>query len=98
VHPLVHRPPLCYYSPNEMSEDGSSSIEKGMTLGYGYAERHRGDRLSLGRIARAHSAAEVTANVDPAEVAADGLADPVAFWSGFAHGVRSYLLEKRQTP
>jgi hypothetical protein len=33
---------------------------------------------------------------DPAEIEADGIADPVSFWSGFAHGVRWYLLEKRQ--
>jgi hypothetical protein len=77
-----------------MSEDKSSSIEKSMTLGYSYAEKHRDDRLSLGRIARARSASEVTANVDPAEIAADGIVDSVAFWSGFAHGVREYLLEE----
>ena len=79
---------------SEMSEDRSSAIEKAMTLGYGYAEKHRDDRLSLGRIARARSASEVTANVDPAEIAADGIIDPVAFWSGFAHGVGWYLLEQ----
>jgi hypothetical protein len=77
-----------------MSEHRSSAIEKAMTLGYGYAEKHRDDRLSLGRIARARSASEVTANVDPAEIAADGIIDPDAFWSGFAHGVGWYLLEK----
>jgi hypothetical protein len=77
-----------------MSEGRSSSIGKGMTFGYGYAEKHGHDRLRLGRIARAHSASEVTANVDPAEIAADGIADPVAFWSGFAHGVGRYLLEE----
>jgi hypothetical protein len=77
-----------------MSEDRSSSIEKGVTLGYGYAEKHRDDRLSLGLIARARSAPEVTANVDLAAIAPDGIADPVAFWSGFAHGVRWYLLEE----
>jgi len=81
-----------------MSEDRSSSIEKGITLGYGYAEKHRDDRLSVGRIARARSAPEVTANVDPAEIAADGIPDPVAFWSGFAHGVRRYLLEEGHVP
>ena len=77
-----------------MSDDRSSSLEKGLTLGYGFAERHRDDRLSLGRIARARSASEVIANVDPAEIAEGGIADPVPFWSGFAHGVRRYLLEK----
>jgi hypothetical protein len=70
------------------------SIEEAVTLGYGYAERHRHERRSLGRIARARSASEVTANVDPADIAADGIADPVPFWSGFAHGVRWYLLEE----
>jgi hypothetical protein len=77
-----------------MSEVRSSSMEEAITLGYGYAEKHRHDRLSLGRIARARSASEVTANVDPAEIATDGIANPVAFWSGFAHGVGWYLLEK----
>jgi hypothetical protein len=77
-----------------MSEDRSSSIEKGITLGYGYAEKRRDDRVSLGRIARGRSVAEVTAGVDPAEIAADGIVDPVAFWSGFAHGVRWYLLQE----
>jgi hypothetical protein len=77
-----------------MSEDRSSSIEKAMNLGYGYAEKDRHDRLSLGRIARARSASEVTANINSAEIATDGIANPVAFWSGFAHGVRWYLLEK----
>jgi hypothetical protein len=77
-----------------MSEDRSSAIEEGITLGYGYAENRRDDRLSLGRIARAHSATEVTENVDPGEIAAERITDPVAFWSGFAHGVRQYLLEE----
>jgi hypothetical protein len=78
-----------------MSEVRSSPIEEGMTLGYGYAEKHRDDRPSLRRIVRAHSVPEVTANVDQAAIAADGIADPVAFWSGFAHGVGRYLLEER---
>jgi hypothetical protein len=55
---------------------------------------HRDDRLRLGLIARARSTSEVTANVDAAEILSDGVADPVAFWSGFAHGVRWYLLEE----
>jgi hypothetical protein len=77
-----------------MSKDRSSSIEKAMALGHDYAARHQHERLSLGRIARARSASEVTANVDPTDIPADGIADPVPFWSGFAHGVRWYLLEE----
>ena len=77
-----------------MSEDSPSSIEEGLTLGYGYAEKHRDDRLTLGRIARAQSAPEVAANVNPAEIPADPTADHVAFWSGFAHGVKRYLVDE----
>jgi hypothetical protein len=77
-----------------MSDDRPSSIEEGLTLGYGYGEKHRDDRLTLGRIARARSAPEVAANVDPAEIPADGIADHVAFWSGFAHGVKRYLVDE----
>jgi len=77
-----------------MSDDSPSSIEEGLTLGYGYAEKHRDDRLTLGRIARARSAPEVAANVDPAEIPANPIADQVAFWSGFAHGVKRYLVDE----
>ena len=77
-----------------MSGDTSPSIERGMALGYGYAEKNRADRLNLRRIARAHSASELTANVDEAETVPDGIVDRVAFWSGFAHGVARYLLEE----
>jgi hypothetical protein len=41
----------------------------------------------LGRIVRAHTAAEVVANLDPTFQMPDGVADSVAYWSGFAHGV-----------
>jgi len=77
-----------------MSDDSPSSIEEGLTLGDGYAEKHRDDRLTLGRIARAQSAPEVAANVDPTEVPADQIADHVAFWSGFAHGVKRHLVDE----
>lgn len=79
-----------------MSEDRPSSIEEGLTLGYGYAEKHRDDRLTLRRIATARSASEVAAAVDQAEIAADGIADQAAFWSGFAHGVKRHLVDEMQ--
>jgi hypothetical protein len=78
-----------------MSEERrSSSIEQGIGLGYAYAKKHRDDRLQLRRIVRARSAPELRANLDPAEIAADGVTDTVAFWSGFAHGVGRYLLDE----
>ena len=79
-----------------MSEDRPSSIEEGLTLGYGYAEKYRDDRLTLRRIATARSASEVAAAVDRADIAADGIADQAAFWSGFAHGVKRYLVDEMQ--
>jgi hypothetical protein len=83
---------------DEVSPAGSSSIESGMTLGYGYAEKHQDDRLSLGQIARARSARAVITHVDPTEISASGVDNPVAFWSGFAHGVQRYLLEEAHAP
>jgi hypothetical protein len=80
----------------KLSGDGSSLIGEAITVGYSYAEKHRNDRPRLGRIARAQSASEVTKNLDPAEIATDGIADPVAFWSGFSHGVRWYLVDEGQ--
>jgi len=77
-----------------MSDDSVTSIKEGLTLGYGFAEKHRDDRLTLGRIARARSAPEVAANVDPAEIPANPIANQVAFWSGFAHGVKRYLVDE----
>jgi hypothetical protein len=77
-----------------LSEDRSSSIEQAVAAGYAYAVRHRHDRLRLGRIARAQSVSEVTANLDPGDIATDGTANSVAFWSGFAHGVGWNLLNE----
>ena len=67
----------------------------GLHDGLGYAAAHRGDRRRLGRIARAHTAAEVAATVGATFAAPDGITDTVAYWSGFAHGVGSFLLEER---
>ena len=50
-------------------------------------QRHTQDRARLGRIVRAHTAADVVANLDPTFQIPDGVADSVAYWSGFAHGV-----------
>jgi hypothetical protein len=77
-----------------MGEDRSSSIEKAIAVGYAYAVKHRHDRLRLGRIARAQSASEVTANLDPGDIATDGTVNSVASWSGFAHGVGWHLLNE----
>jgi hypothetical protein len=69
----------------------STSLDAGLEEGLRYAAEHAADRRRLGLIARAHSAAEVAAVVDGSAVAPDGIDDVVAYWSGFAHGVRQYL-------
>jgi hypothetical protein len=70
-------------------------LSLGLQEGLGYAATHRGDRSRLGRIARAHTAEDVAATVGATFAPPDEIADTVAYWSGFAHGVRSFLLEER---
>jgi hypothetical protein len=78
-----------------MTEDHSGLLEQGITAGYAYAtKRGEADRRSLGRIARAHSAADVKANVAQNEFTPIEAARPTSFWSGFAHGVGLYLFEQ----
>jgi hypothetical protein len=80
-----------------MEEERSGWLELGMTAGYAYAtKRSEADRLRLGRIARAHSAADVKANVAPSEITQIEATRPTSFWSGFAHGVGRYLFEQAQ--
>jgi hypothetical protein len=64
-----------------------TALDQGLEDGAEWAKAHLADRARLGRIVRAHTAAEVVANIDPSFQMPDGVADLVAYWSGFAHGV-----------
>ena len=64
-----------------------TALDQGLEDGATWARAHLADRARLGRIGRAHSAAEVVANLDRTFQMPAGVADPVAYWSGFAHGV-----------
>ena len=64
-----------------------TALDQGLEDGAKWAKAHLADRARLGRIVRAHTAAEVVANLDPTFQMPDGVADSVAYWSGFAHGV-----------
>ena len=64
-----------------------TALDQGLEDGVKWAKAHLADRARLGRIVRAHTAAEVVANLDPTFQMPDGVADSVAYWSGFAHGV-----------
>jgi hypothetical protein len=82
-----------------MTEERPGWLEQGLAAGYAYAtKRGEADRLSLGRIARAHSAADVKANVAESEIRSIEATRPTSFWSGFAHGVGLYLFELAQLP
>jgi hypothetical protein len=82
-----------------MEEERSGWLEHGMTAGYAYAtKRGEADRLRLGRIARAHSAADVKANIVQSELTRMEATRPTPFWSGFAHGVGRYLSEQARLP
>jgi hypothetical protein len=68
-----------------------TALDQGLEDGVAWAQAHAADRARLGRVARGHTAAEVVANLDPDHQMPDGMADPVAYWSGFAHGVQRVL-------
>ena len=75
-----------------------AALDQGLEDGAAWARAHLADRPRLGRIARAHNAADVIANVDPTVQTPDGVADPVAYWSGFAHGVLRVLRDTAGDP
>ena len=68
-----------------------------MEDGVRYAKAHLADWARLGRIVRAHSAAEVVANVDRSFRRPGAPAESVAYWSGFAHGVQRVVRETANT-
>lgn len=65
-----------------------TALDQGLEDGVTWAKAQLADRARLGRIVRAHSAEEVVANLDPTFRMPEGVADSVAYWSGFAHGVQ----------
>jgi hypothetical protein len=73
--------------PMQQSVQPAGSLSRGLEDGASYATAHLTDWARLGRIARAHNAAEVVTIVEESFRQPDGVDDPVAYWSGFAHGV-----------
>ena len=70
-----------------MTQSPRTALDQGLEDGVKWAKAHLEDRARLGRIVRAHTAAEVVANLGSTFQMSDGVADSVAYWSGFAHGV-----------
>ena len=75
-----------------------TALDQGLEDGVTWAKAHLADRARLGRIVRAHTAAEVVANLDPTFQMPDGVADSVAYWSGFAHGVGGVVRDTAGDP
>jgi hypothetical protein len=75
----------------------STALDVGLEAGLSYATENPGDRRRLGRIARAHTAADVAAIVGEGRAEPTGISDRAAYWSGFAHGVRRFLQENTDT-
>ncbi len=76
-----------------MSQSSPTALGRGLEDGVRYAEARLADWARLGRIVRAHTAAEVVANLDPSFRRPEGADDSVAYWSGFAHGVQRVVRE-----
>ena len=81
-----------------MTDAPRTELNQGLEDGGRWAQAHLADRARLGRIVRAHSAAEVVANLDPAFRVPDGVADSAAYWSGFAHGVQRVVRDTADDP
>lgn len=80
------------------AERSPTALARGLEDGYSYGRSHLADRARLGRIVRAHSPADVVANLDPRFQMPDGVLDLVAYWSGFAHGVQRVLRDTAGDP
>jgi hypothetical protein len=75
-----------------------SPLENGLLAGREYAARASADRAKLRRVAQSRNAADTRAAIDPGLLEAADEEQPDAFWSGFMHGVREYLVDQAATP
>jgi hypothetical protein len=74
--------------------DQQSPLEQGLLAGREYATLASHDRTKLRRVAQSRSANDTRAAIDWDLVEAPDEEQPAAFWSGFMHGVREFLLEE----
>lgn len=73
-------------------------LEEGLLAGREYAGRAAGDRAKLRRVAQSRNAADTRAAVDWSLIEPPHGERPDAFWSGFMHGVREYLVSEATSP
>lgn len=65
-----------------------------MFAGREYAGRVVEDRAKLRRVAQSSSAEDTQAAIDWSLIEGGYEERPVAFWSGFVHGVREFLVDE----
>ncbi len=78
--------------------DEQRSLEEGLLAGRDYAARVSGDRAKLRQVAQSHNAEDTRAAIDWSLIEGRDEEQPVAFWSGFVHGVREFLVDEAATP
>ncbi len=71
----------------------TGDLDRGLEDGVRWARAHAVDRARLGRIVRAHTAAEVVALIEEDGETPGDAGDTAAYWSGFAHGVGRVIRE-----
>ena len=74
-----------------------SPLERGLLAGREYAARAAVDRAKLRRVAQSRNAADTRAAIDWSLIGAPAEDQPDAYWSGFMHGVREYLVGEART-
>ncbi len=72
-------------------------MEQGLLAGREYAGRTGGDHAKLRPVVRSRNAEETRAAIDWNLMGPIDEPQPVAFWSGFAHGVREFLVDEAAT-
>ena len=78
-------------------DEGLGPLERGMVAGREYASRVGGDHARLRPVVRARNAEETRAAIDWNLIETIEGEQPVAFWSGFEHGVRQFLVDEAAT-
>ena len=81
-----------------MVNDERRSLESGLLAGREYAARTSEDRAKLRRVAQSRNAEDTRSAIDWSLIKAPDQERPVAFWSGFVHGVREFLVDEAATP
>ena len=77
-----------------MTKNEFTPRERGILVGQKWAESYEGDPGDLRPTADGVIATDLRQKIEALLVESDDIENPTAFWGGFAHGVRAYLVEQ----